>query len=82
MPENIQTINEKLDTLLERTAALQVQVSTLVGNGQKGRMKEAEEDIEALQSAADRFRGALWVLGIVAPFLGAFISWIVRKLGY
>lgn len=56
----------------ERLAALETSVTSLIGNGQPGRINKLEEDVSGLQRWRWILAGAYTALTIAVPFILKF----------
>ena len=59
-----------------RLVTTETQMKTIVGNGQKGRMKEAEDNIISLQNAKNHMYG----VSVGAATVVTCIGWFIHEL--
>ena len=59
----------------QRLTAVEVEVHTLIGNGQPGRIAKLEAKVSTLESYLWRALGAMGAIGASGTFIWAIVKW-------
>jgi hypothetical protein len=75
--EALNHIASRVDEIRDLATKNATQMTTLIGNGQKGRIRILEENVEALNSHKDKATGYIAALIGVATILSVVGHWLV-----
>ena len=73
--DKLDQIVQKLNAIHNDVTALQVQMTTLVGNGQPGRISAVETAVVAHDQQIQRWKGAIAILTFLLLLLGGTEAW-------